>query len=162
MDLPVIKKWDARNRRQPAYYIDNSDRCITTLRQTQSSPENISRWNQSSRKESIPLSAVLIQDKNCVKYVERMFEWYPSIWEGIGKLLLHRAEFSMLTNGEQARPNHPALFLLYESAADKNLPVQIHSDMRVKRLKKPIYLYELEEATSAFPKNQIYLVTCRI
>ncbi len=152
MGLPVIKKRNARARHKPQYYLDNTDRCyyysltdLIVARQVVALPD-------SQRYRVHPfICGFNPTDKNCVDHILRMLDWFPGLWEGIGELLLHRAELSMLTDGEQARANHPALKPVYELAEERKLPVQIHSDMGVKALHEPVYLYEIEEAVAAFP-----------
>ncbi|WP_028583984.1 amidohydrolase family protein [Desulfogranum mediterraneum] len=153
MGLPVIKKWNAANRRRPRYYLENTDRCYYyTLTDTIVARQVQSLSEQDQSRVHPFICGFNPTDKNGVHHIERMLEWFPGMWQGIGELLLHRSELSMLTEGEQARANHPSLFPVYELAGRENLPVQIHSDAGSKGLQEPIYLYEMEEAVASFPK----------
>jgi Tat protein secretion system quality control protein TatD with DNase activity len=152
MGLPVIKKWNAANRRKPQYYLDNSDRCYYySLTDVHVARQVLSLQAHEQYRVHPFICGFNPTDKSGVDHIHQMLDWYPGLWRGIGELLLHRAELSMLTDGEQARANHPALFPVYELAAQRNLPVQIHNDMGVKAHKEPIYLYEMEEAVASFP-----------
>lgn len=155
MGLPVIKKWNARDRHMPSYYLENTNRCYYYSQTDSIVARQYLALPQEERNRVHPfLCGFNPTDRNCVDHVQRMLEWYPNVWEGIGELLLHRAQLSMLTNGEQARANHPALKPVYSLAAEKNIPVQIHSDMGVANVEEPIYLYEMEEAVSSAPNTR--------
>lgn len=155
MGLPVIKKWNARDRHKPAYYLGNTNRCYYFNQTDSIVARQYSALAKEDQSRVHPfLCGFNPTDRNCIDHVHRMFDWYPEVWEGIGELLLHRAQLSMLTNGEQARANHPALQDVYNFAAERNIPVQIHSDMGVASNQEPIYLYEMEEAVRNAPNTR--------
>jgi len=95
-------------------------------------------------------------DKHAVLHVERMLEEYPGLWQGIGEVFGHRDDLTNLTYGETARANHPALDPVYDLAAQKNLPVNLHNNATSRnRLDRPIYVYEVQEALTRHPRTVI-------
>jgi predicted TIM-barrel fold metal-dependent hydrolase len=63
-------------------------------------------------------------------------------------------DLTALTYGETARANNPALFPVYELAAELDMPVSIHSNVGSVWVREPVYLHEIEDAVKAHPKTR--------
>ena len=84
--------------------------------------------------------------RNAVDQVRRMLDLYPDLWEGIGEVMTRHDDLTALTYGETARADHVALDAVYELAAERDLPVYVHSNIGSVWLREPIYLDEMENA----------------
>lgn len=93
-------------------------------------------------------------DRNAVDHVERMLAWYPGLWEGIGEVMARHDDLTALSYGEAPRADHVALDAVYELAAERDLPVAIHSNVGSVWLREPIYLHELESAVKRHPRTR--------
>jgi predicted TIM-barrel fold metal-dependent hydrolase len=158
MGLPVTKKWDRIDRTPPTYYLDNDSRVyfygstdVDVARAYQALPA-------SKRSRLHPfLCGFNPTDQYAINHVRRMFDWFPDVWQGIGEIMLRHDDLTALTLGETATADHPALDPVYAFAARRNLPVQLHSNVGNKRLKEPVYLYEVENALAKHPATTIIL-----
>jgi hypothetical protein len=56
-----------------------------------------------------------------------MLELSPDFWKGIGEVMARHDDLTALTYGETARADHVALDAVYELAAERDLPVSVHS-----------------------------------
>lgn len=155
--MPLIKKWDAAEPEEPRYYLDDNARTywysatdFVVARRFLEQPEQV-------RSRLHPfICGFNATDKHAVLHVERMLEEYPGLWQGIGEVFGHRDDLTNLTYGETARANHPALDAVYDLAAQKNLPVNLHNNATSRnRLDRPIYVYEVQEALARHPKTVI-------
>lgn len=158
MGLPVTKKWDRIDRKAPTYYLDNDSRVyfygstdVDVARAYQALPV-------SKRRRLHPfLCGFNPTDQYAINHVRRMFDWFPDVWQGIGEIMLRHDDLTALTLGETATADHPALDPVYAFAARRNLPVQLHSNVGNKRLRQPVYLYEVENALNRHPDTTIIL-----
>lgn len=150
--LPIIKKWADTEPQKPKFvFADDANVYWYSL-----SDEIVARallsLPKAQRRRLHPfICGFNPTDKNAVKHVERMLEWYPDLWEGIGEIITRHDDLTALTYGEPARANHPALSPIYRLAAKHDLPVMIHSNITSARIKEPLYLEELEEALKKHP-----------
>lgn len=158
MGLPVTKKWNRIDRKAPTYYLDNDSRVyfygstdVDVARAYQALPA-------SSRNRLHPfLCGFNPTDMYAINHVRRMFDWFPDVWQGIGEIMLRHDDLTALTLGETATADHPALDPVYAFAAQRNLPVQLHSNVGNKRLSEAVYLYEVENALAKHPGATIIL-----
>ena len=155
--MPLIKKWNAAEPEEPRYYLDDSSRTywysatdFIVARRVLELPEQVrSRFHPF-------ICGFNATDKHAVLHVERMIEEYPGLWQGVGEVFGHRDDLTNLTYGETARANHPALDPVYDLAAQRNLPVNLHNNATSRnRLDRPIYVYEVQEALARHPKTVI-------
>ena len=92
-------------------------------------------------------------DRNAINHIRLMLETYPGLWSGIGEVLTRHDALTRLTYGETARADHPALDEVYKLAADRCLPVLLHSNITSNREPDFIYLGEVERAVAAHPNT---------
>ncbi|MCE5237487.1 amidohydrolase [bacterium] len=162
--LPVAKLWAEWDREAPDYYLANDAACyyyghtdVLVARLVQSLPVE-------QRARLYPLICGFNPvDRFALRDVQRMLEWFPGVWAGIGELLLRHDDLTAFTYGEPARANHRALWPIYDFAAEHDLPVLIHQNVTaVSRGDHPLYLYEFEEALRDFPRTRFVLAHCGI
>jgi predicted TIM-barrel fold metal-dependent hydrolase len=79
---------------------------------------------------------------------------------GIGEVFFRHDDLTRMIYGRNPTANCIAMDPVYEYAAEKNLPVWIHSDIGDPISNKPTFLYEMEEAISKHPNTTI--VWCHI
>jgi predicted TIM-barrel fold metal-dependent hydrolase len=153
--MPLVKKWDAADPRRPLYYLEDDARTywysatdVLVARALEQLPED-------QRRRFHPfISGFNATDRNAVDHVRRMLEWYPDVWEGIGEVMGRHDDLTALTYGETARADHSALDAVYELAAERDLPVSVHSNIGSVWLREPIYLHELENALKRHPRTR--------
>lgn len=153
--MPVVKKWADDQPKKPetvfgddanVYWFSLTDEIVA--RAVKSLPEQ-------QQKRLIPfICGFNPTDKNAVEHVERMLEWYPGFWKGIGEVITRHDDLTALTYGETARANHPALMPVYKLAAKHDLPVLLHSNITSMASDEPLYLSEFEEAVKNNPDTR--------
>lgn len=153
--LAVVKKWDAIDPIQPQYYLADDSRTywygVTDLIIARA----VTSLEEKDRRRFHPfICGFNPTDRNAIDHVERMWEWYPGVWHGIGEILTRHDDLTALTYGEQARANHIALDPVYEFAAKHDLPVTLHHDVSSVWVQDPIYLHEIEEAVKKHPDTR--------
>jgi hypothetical protein len=160
--LPVSKLYGESERAVPSYYLDNDGRCYYYAATDSLVAEFVAAAPPPARSRLCPLvGGFNPTDRYAIRHVERMFEMYPRLWHGIGEVLLRHDDLTALTYGEPARANHPAMFPIYEFAADRDLPVLIHQNVTsVSKSDHPIYLFELTEVLTWFPRTRIIFAHC--
>ena len=126
--LPVKKKWEYFEAREPHYYLGDNSKCIYYNATDELVASGYLELKKKLRNKIAPtLCGFDPTDMACIDYIEMMFEKYD-IWKGIGELLLRHDDLTNLTQGEIARANHPALDKVYEFCAKKNIPVCLHQN----------------------------------
>ena len=160
--LAVAKLFAANERAVPGYYLDNDGPCYYYSTTDTLVAEFVRQASGAGQSRFAPLvSGFNPTDRYAIRHVERMFDLYPQLWHGIGEILLRHDDLTALTYGEAARANHPALFPIYEFAADRDLPVLVHQNVTsVSKSDHPIYLFELTEALTLFPRTRIVFAHC--
>lgn len=155
--FPVVKKWDIIDPIRPTYYLDNDSSTYYYSAGDVLVARAVSSLPPQKRTRIHPFICCFNPtDRNAVDHVRRMIEWYPGLWEGIGEVLTRHNYLSHMTGGEQARADHPALDPIYELAAEKHMPVNLHSDMGTPSLHDPIYLHEFENALRHHPRTHFF------
>lgn len=153
--MPLVKKWNAAEPRRPLYYLEDDSRAywysatdVLVARDVASlAPEQRARFHPF-------ISGFNATDKNAVEHVQRMLDWYPDFWEGIGEVLTRHDDLTALTYGETARADHPALDAVYQLAAERDLPVFLHANIGSVWLHEPIYSHEVENAVGRHPRTR--------
>ena len=147
MGLPIIKMWAASEPKRPKYVFADDAKVywysltdVIVARAVQSLP-----YEEQARIHPF-ISGFNPVDKLAVEHIQRMLDWYPGLWAGIGEIMTRHDDLSAFTYGEPPRANHEALNPVYELAAKNNLPVLLHSNITSVRMREPLYLGELEEA----------------
>jgi len=153
--MPVVKKWDAADPRRPLYYLDDDSRAYWYSATDVLLARELERLPAAQRARLHPfICGFNATDRNAIDHVQRMYEWYPGLWEGIGEVFTRHDDLTALTYGEQARADHVALDAVYEFAAEHDLPVSIHSNVSSVWIREPLYLPELERAVQRHPATR--------
>ncbi len=153
--LPYVKKWDSREPEQPFYYLVDDARCYWYSLTDTIVAQEILKLSKKDRQRFHPMICGFNPtDRNAIEHVKRMFAMFPNFWEGIGEILTRHDDLTALVYGETARANHIALDPIYEFAAEKDLPVFIHSNIGSVWRREPIYLNEIEEVVKKHPKTR--------
>jgi len=159
--LPVSKKWEFTEPLRPVYYDDDDSKVYYYSTTDIILARRLLQATDEQRERIHPfICGFNPTDMNAVDHINRMLEWFPGMWEGIGEILTRHDDLSRLTYGEQSRANHPALDAVYELAAQLNFPVWIHSDIGTAGKSEPIYFHEIEEAVAKHPDTTI--VWCHV
>lgn len=155
--MPLVKKWDAAEPEEPGYYLDDNGRTYWYSATDFIVARRVLELPDQARPRFHPfICGFNATDKHAVLHVERMLEEYPGLWQGVGEVFGHRDDLTNLTYGETARANHPALDPVYDLAAQKNLPVNLHNNATSRnRLDRPIYVHEVQDALTRHPKTVI-------
>lgn len=161
--LPVIKKWDYFEPKQPRYYLDDETKCYYFSATDYILALEYERLPKKKQNKIAPLLCGFNPtDRYSINYVERMFDQFP-FWKGIGELLLRHDDLTHLTQEEVARINHPACFPLYEFCAKKNVPILVHQNSSsIGDENGFLYLPEFEYVLKNFPKTQFIWAHCGI
>ncbi len=159
--LPVTKTWEFTEPLRPVYYDDDDSKVYYYSSTDIILARKLLQATEEQRTRIHPfICGFNPTDKNAIDHINRMLEWFPGIWEGIGEILTRHDDLSRLTYGEQARANHPALDAVYELAAKHDFPVWIHSDIGTAGKEDAIYFHEIEEAVANHPDTTI--VWCHV
>ncbi|QDE93947.1 5-oxo-L-prolinase [Myxococcus xanthus] len=154
--MSLVKKWDATRPIKPSYYLNDDSRAYWYGLTDEIVARALLKLDEKDRRRFHPfITGVNPTDRNAVDHVQRMLEWHPDLWEGIGELFGHHDDLSALTYGETARPNHVALDSIYELAAQKDLPVALHTNITAVGLPNTtIFLDEVTDAVSRHPNTR--------
>jgi hypothetical protein len=128
--MPLVKKWHAADPRRPEYYLEDDSRAYWYSATDVLVADAIEQLPEDQRRRFHPfISGFNGTDRNAVDHVRRMLELYPDLWEGIGEVMTRHDDLTALTYGETARADHVALDAIYELAAERDLPVYVHSKL---------------------------------
>lgn len=145
--MPMVKKWDYLMKEPPTYYMSNDSRCYyysgtdhILAHELLSAPEEI-------RRRFHPFCCGFeCTDKYAAQQIERLLRMYPKLWCGIGELMSRHDDLTALTYGEGIHMDSPAFRMIYDLAADYDLPVLVHHNLSAKHCKEPLYVNELNRA----------------
>jgi hypothetical protein len=153
--MPLVKKWNSADPRQPSYYLEDDSRAYWYSATDVLVARAIETLPEAQRRRFHPfICGFNGTDRNAVDHVKRMLEWYPGLWEGIGEVMARHDDLTALTYGETARANNPALFPVYKLAAELDMPVSIHSNVGSVWVREPGYLHEIEDAVKMHPETR--------
>lgn len=154
--MSVVKTWDERDSKRPAYYLDNDSRTywysatdFLVARAILDLPKE-----QQARLHPF-ICGINSADRNAVDHVERMLALYPNFWQGIGEVFLRHDDLTALTYGDAPRATSDAFGRLLDLGAARDLPVLVHSDIGPAWLEKPDFLDEIETAIRTHPKTRV-------
>ncbi|QXI32340.1 amidohydrolase family protein [Pseudomonas promysalinigenes] len=153
--IPVAKKWHEDEPKRPRYYAgDDADAYWYSATDTYVAAA-LNRLAPEQRKRFHPfLSGFNPVDKNAVSHIERMLDLDPELWQGIGEVFTRHDDLTALTSGETPRANNEAMARIYHLAAERDMPVLLHSNITSKRERNPLYLAELEEPLRNHPHTR--------
>lgn len=145
--MPMAKKWDYLMKERPLYYMSNDSRCYyysgtdhILAHELLSAPEEI-------RKRFHPFCCGFdCTDKYAATQIERLLKMYPNFWCGIGELMSRHDDLTALTYGEGVHMDSPAFQMIYDLAAEHDLPVLVHHNISPQFAEKPLYEEELMRA----------------
>ncbi|HCP28070.1 amidohydrolase family protein [Pseudomonas fulva] len=153
--IPVAKKWHEDEPKRPRYYAgDDADAYWYSATDTYVAAA-LQPLSDEQRKRFHPfLTGFNPVDKNAVSHIERMLDLYPGLWQGIGEVFTRHDDLTALTSGETPRANNEAMTRVYHLAAERDLPVLLHSNITSKRERNPLYLAEIEEPLRNHPHTR--------
>jgi len=154
--MAMAKKWDYLMKEKPMYYMSNDSRCYyysatdhILAQELLSAPEEI-------RKRFHPFCCGFdCTDKFVATQIERLLKMYPDFWCGIGELMSRHDDLTALTYGEGIHMDSPAFKMVYDLAADYDLPVLVHHNISPQYAEYPVYEEELHRALEYNPKCKI-------
>lgn len=153
MGMPVIKQWSVNEPQKPRYYLGDGGSMYYYSATDTVLAEAVQSLSESQRQRLWPMiSGFNPTDKNAADHVQRMLELYPGLWKGVGEILTRHDAISALTEGENARADHPALLRVYRLAAQHQLPILLHTNITSPREREPLYIAELEHALEEVPE----------
>ncbi|HTP86940.1 MAG TPA: amidohydrolase family protein [Bryobacteraceae bacterium] len=154
--MPLVKKWGEGDERRPTYYLDNDSRAYWYSATDFLVARAILDLPPSKQARLHPfICGINSADRNAVDHVERMLKLYPHFWQGIGEVFLRHDDLTALTYGETPRATTIAFNRLLDLAAERNLPVLVHSNIGPAWREQPDYLSEIESAVRAHPATRI-------
>lgn len=153
--MPLVKKWSEQEAVQPGYYLDDDARCYWYSATDVYVAKEMLTLAPADRARVHPfICGFNGTDRNAVDHVQRMLEWYPGLWEGIGEVMARHDDLTALTYGDTAQADSKALDPVYRLAAQHDLPVFIHSNISSVWKREPLYLHEMEQAVKRNPKTK--------
>ncbi|HNP36110.1 MAG TPA: amidohydrolase family protein [Woeseiaceae bacterium] len=155
MGLPVIKMWAASEPKRPEYVFADDAKVYWYSLTDEILARAVESLPPADQARIHPfISGFNPVDKLAVEHIQRMLDWHPGFWAGIGEIMTRHDDLTAFTYGEPPRANHEALSPVYELAAKNNLPVLLHSNITSVRMREPLYLGELEDALKGHPDTR--------
>ncbi|MEE1888138.1 amidohydrolase family protein [Pseudomonas carassii] len=153
--IPVAKKWHEDEPKRPRYYAgDDADAYWYSATDLYVAAA-LQKLPAEQRRRFHPfLTGFNPVDKNAVSHIERMLDLYPGLWQGIGEVFTRHDDLTALTSGDTPRANNEAMTRIYHLAAERDLPVLLHSNITSKRERNPLYLAEIEEPLRNHPHTR--------
>ena len=128
--MPLVKEWSDSEHKQPQYYLDDDARCYWYSATDALVARQVESLDAATRHRFHPfICGFNGADRNAVDHIRRMLDWYPGLWEGIGEVMTRHDDLTALTYGDPPHADSPSLDPVYDLAAEKDLPVAVHSDV---------------------------------
>ncbi len=83
-----------------------------------------------------------------------MLDHVPGLVGGHRRGFTRHDDLTALTSGDTPRANNEAMTRIYHLAAERDLPVLLHSNITSKRERNPLYLAEIEEPLRNHPHTR--------
>lgn len=153
--IGVAKKWQQDAPKKPRYYMGDDAPVYWYSGTDYILAEALTRAPKPVQARFSPfITGFNPTDLNAADEIRQLMAIYPGFWKGIGEVFTRHDDLTRLTDGETPRANHPALMKVYALAAEKGLPVLVHSNITSKREgHEPLYLNEFESAVRDNPKT---------
>jgi len=159
--LSVTKLWTDYDRQRPVYYDDNDAPAYYYAYTDVILAEAIKKLPKEQKDRLYPMICGFNPvDRNGLDHIKRMVGMYPDLWVGIGEVFFRHDDLTRMIYGRNPTANCASMDPVYEYAAEKNLPIWIHSDIGDPISNKPTFLYEMEDAIKNHPKTK--MVWCHI
>ena len=153
--MALVKKWNAADPTQPGYYLDDDSRTYWYSATDVLVARAVLTLPAEHRRRLHPfITGINSTDMNAVDHVERLLEWYPNFWEGVGELFGHHDDLTALTYGETPRGDHPALDPVYALAGRRDLPVSLHNNITSVWKHEPIFVNEMKAILQRHPNTR--------
>lgn len=153
--MPLVKIWATTEPIPPKYYLEDDGRCYWYSATDIEVAREVLTASPKDRPRLHPfICGFNGTDRNAVEHVQRMLDWYPGLWQGIGEVMTRHDDLTALTYGDTAHADSIALDPVYDLAAEHDLPVSIHSNVSSVWKREPIYLPEIENAVKRHPKTR--------
>lgn len=165
--MPLIKKWAYYRKDKPSYYLSDNAKCYYYSAVDYILADWYENLTKTRQKNIAPLICGFNPtDLNAVHQIERLLTRYD-FWKGIGEIQFRHDDLTNLTMGEVPRPNHPAMFPIYEMCGAKGLPILVHQNSTTEWESEDIeakheYLEELTEVLDNFPKTTFIWAHCGV
>jgi len=165
--MPVMKKWSHYRKHKPSYYLSDNSKCYYYSATDEIMAEQFMKLSRAKQDRLAPLICGFNPtDMNAARQIESLLHRYP-FWKGVGEILFRHDDLTNMTLGEIARPNHPAMFPVYELCGAKNLPVLVHQNATNEwessdEKAEYEYLMELTEVLDSFPQTQFIWAHCGV
>ena len=153
--VAVAKKWHEDEPKRPRYYAGDDAAAYWYSATDVYVAAALQQLDEEQRLRFHPfLTGFNPVDKNAASHIERMLDLYPGLWQGIGEVFTRHDDLTALTSGDTPRANNEAMTRVYHLAAERDLPVLLHSNITSKRERNPLYLAEIEEPLRNHPHTR--------
>lgn len=153
--VAVAKKWHEDEPKRPRYYAGDDAAAYWYSATDVYVAAALQQLDEAQRQRFHPfLTGFNPVDKNAASHIERMLDLYPGLWQGIGEVFTRHDDLTALTSGDTPRANNEAMTRVYHLAAERDLPVLLHSNITSKRERNPLYLAEMEEPLRNHPHTR--------
>ncbi len=153
--IPVAKKWHEDEPKRPRYYAGDDAAAYWYSATDVLVAAAVKKLPAEQRRRFHPfLSGFNPNDKNSAAHIQRMLDFDPGLWQGIGEVFTRHDDLTALTAGDTPRANNEAMTKVYHLAAENDLPVMLHSNITSKRERNPLYLAEIEEPLRNHPHTR--------
>src|SRR5947209_4874874 len=86
--MPLVKQWSVQEPVQPGYYLEDDARCYWYSATDVFVAREVLTLPDADRARVHPfICGFNGADRNAVDHVQRMLDWYPGLWEGIGEVM---------------------------------------------------------------------------
>ena len=145
--MPMVKKWDYLMKDRPMYYMSNDSRCYYYSATDHILANELLSLPDEQRKRFHPFCCGFdCTDKYAATQIERLLRIYPNFWSGIGELMSRHDDLTALTYGEGVHMDSPAFRMVFDLAADYEMPVLVHHNISPQYAPYPLYEEELHRA----------------
>jgi hypothetical protein len=157
MGIPVMKQWHEDAPKRPRFYQSDEAQVYWYSATDAIVAGELAKVEDRDRQRLHAfVSGINPTDKNSTLHIRRMLDLYPGVFAGIGEIVTRHDDLTtLLPGGEAPRANSEAMMRIYELAAERDLPVLLHSNLTSVREREPLYLPEIEAALANNPRTRI-------
>lgn len=145
--MGISKQWDGVNENKPGYYLSDDCRCYYYSATDYILAEELLAQPENVRKRFYPfICGVNPNDLYSIEHIKRLLDLYPGFWCGIGEIMSRHDDLTALTYGEPPHINSKGFKMIFDLAAERELPVLVHHNITAQSCDEIKYVSELEEA----------------